>query len=433
MRVRFALTGYLPEIFGGAEVYTHRLAAALQRKGHDVGVVCLDFKHRRGIATDAEFEGISVHRLGFNFAHRSAPLHLLQFFPEIYDEATQWLDAEKPDVVHITNAWYMPAFAMAALHRNIPVVATHVDFVWACRESHFLLPDKSLCVGPPDVDCAGCFPELTAEQWSSFREMRTLMHRLLAEAYVFHHCPCPLMARHVAALGASEDKIGVWPYGVLEGERLQRSGSDIRLAFIGRWNRIKGIDVLLTAMEKVGPSVVLQLFGEQESWNNDSFAEEQGKKAKRLGNVEVMGRFDPAQLPDVLREIDALVLPSIWPENSPVSILEALALGVPVICADGEGMTNIVQHEINGLVFRSRDADDLAVQITRFANDASLRNRLRQGASCVRTIDRDAEDFAQIYQNAAPPTDRQWLDESRKFVQKVREAHNRGDFERGSE
>lgn len=403
MKVHFAITGYLPRIFGGAEVYTQNLARALQARGHEPLVVALDMPDNRGRAIRESFEGVPVQRLGFVLDFRPPPFYALQFYPELFDEARELFARERPDVVHVTNAWFTSAIACAALDLGIPVVATHVDFLWVCRESHLLKRDFTPCPG-----LGGCddYRDMTPAQAAMVKTYRARLMRLLAQAYAFHHCPCPIMARMMIAAGAAEAKVGIWPYGVpgdLAQRALPKTDSDVlRLAFVGRWNRIKGVDVLLDAMERLGDAhpVRLDLYGEQEAWNKDRYGADLAARAQALPNVQVRGRFMPDRVAEVHREIDALVLSSIWPENSPVSMLEALALGTPVICADGEGMTNLVEHGVNGLVFASRDAADLADKIAALADDRALQQRLREGAQCLRTIDEDAEDFERIYANA---------------------------------
>ncbi len=69
---------------------------------------------------------------------------------------------------------------------------------------------------------------------------------------------------------------------------------------------------------------------------------------------------------DVFSNVDCIVVPSIWGENSPLVIHEAQACGIPVITADFGGMKEYVQHHINGLLFKHRNVDSLAEQM-RFA------------------------------------------------------------------
>jgi glycosyltransferase involved in cell wall biosynthesis len=66
---------------------------------------------------------------------------------------------------------------------------------------------------------------------------------------------------------------------------------------------------------------------------------------------------------DVFSNVDCIVVPSIWGENSPLVIHEAQSCKVPVITADFGGMKEYVQHNVNGLLFEHRNANSLAEQM----------------------------------------------------------------------
>jgi glycosyltransferase involved in cell wall biosynthesis len=70
---------------------------------------------------------------------------------------------------------------------------------------------------------------------------------------------------------------------------------------------------------------------------------------------------------DVFNHIDALVVPSIWVENAPLVIHEALQVRLPVITADAGGMAEYINHGVNGLLFKHRDPLSLAVQMETLA------------------------------------------------------------------
>jgi glycosyltransferase involved in cell wall biosynthesis len=89
--------------------------------------------------------------------------------------------------------------------------------------------------------------------------------------------------------------------------------------------------------------------------------------------VEWMGEYRNEEIvPSVFNRCDAVVVPSIWVENSPLVIHEALQARLPVITADAGGMAELVQHEHNGLLFAHRDPSSLAKQMQRFVDDPAF-------------------------------------------------------------
>ena len=127
---------------------------------------------------------------------------------------------------------------------------------------------------------------------------------------------------------------------------------------------------------------LIQAFGELTGkpglriWGRDRGVETAGLKrmAEVLGNnagdrVEWMTEYRNQDIvPDVFDRCDAIVVPSIWAENSPLVIHEALQAGVPVITADYGGMAEYVHHERNGLLFTHRDPASLARQMQRLVD-----------------------------------------------------------------
>ena len=92
----------------------------------------------------------------------------------------------------------------------------------------------------------------------------------------------------------------------------------------------------------------------------------------------------------VLAKIDVLVIPSLWYENSPLTIHEAYLAGIPVIVTDNGGMAELVSDGLSGLHFRRGDVADLRAKIQRFLDEPELHGRLVRGIPAVKTIADDA-------------------------------------------
>jgi glycosyltransferase involved in cell wall biosynthesis len=88
---------------------------------------------------------------------------------------------------------------------------------------------------------------------------------------------------------------------------------------------------------------------------------------RRGGDVEFTGRLEGSALHARVRASRAVVLPSEWYENAPVSVLEAYALGKPVVGARIGGIPELVREGETGACFQSGSADDLAATLGRVA------------------------------------------------------------------
>jgi glycosyltransferase involved in cell wall biosynthesis len=110
------------------------------------------------------------------------------------------------------------------------------------------------------------------------------------------------------------------------------------------------------------------------------------------------GTYNGDQIWDVLAGFDVLVVPSRWYENSPTVILEAFAMGIPVIASRLGSMPELVTHEESGLLFEKDDTKDLQAQIKRLLDEPDLLPRLRVGIPTVPTIDDEVGEFYAHYQ-----------------------------------
>ncbi|HSX21349.1 MAG TPA: glycosyltransferase family 4 protein [Gaiellaceae bacterium] len=157
------------------------------------------------------------------------------------------------------------------------------------------------------------------------------------------------------------------------------------LAFAGRLTAQKSLEVALGALAKVvGVSLVIAGEGDQ----HDALE----RTAGELGvsdRVRFLGSESRVRVLELFRAADAAVLSSSW-ENFPHSVVEALAVGTPVIATRVGGVEEVVHDEENGLLVAAGDVDALAGAIRRYFDDDALRERLHAAASAsVREYDRE--------------------------------------------
>lgn len=93
--------------------------------------------------------------------------------------------------------------------------------------------------------------------------------------------------------------------------------------------------------------------------------------AQRYPEAELRGWHDQDGVADAMRNARTLVFPSLWYEGQPLTVLEALALGTPVIVSDGCAGRDSVRHGETGLWFRRGDADDLAAAMAQLRHDGT--------------------------------------------------------------
>jgi glycosyltransferase involved in cell wall biosynthesis len=115
------------------------------------------------------------------------------------------------------------------------------------------------------------------------------------------------------------------------------------------------------------------------------------------GSVTFVGKYDHDELAHYISEVDWVVIPSIWWENSPLVIQEAFHFGRPVICSNIGGMAEKVADGVNGLHFRVNDASDLAAVMQKAVESPGLWERLREGIRPVHSMEDHARTLSSLY------------------------------------
>jgi glycosyltransferase involved in cell wall biosynthesis len=171
-----------------------------------------------------------------------------------------------------------------------------------------------------------------------------------------------------------------------------------RFGFFGQFNPYKGADVVLQAMAILNKAATaassseggsvdarlpdetphLWIHGANLDLQEGTFQNRFHELVEQAGDsVTLVGRYDHRDLPALMDNIDWVIVPSIWWENSPLVIQEAFMYRRPVICSDIGGMAEKVRDGTDGLHFRAGDPSDLAETITRAVTDPELWSRLR--------------------------------------------------------
>ena len=128
------------------------------------------------------------------------------------------------------------------------------------------------------------------------------------------------------------------------------------------------------------------------------------RSGKLRDNVRFVGRLPRTELLDLLRSTDVSVLTSIWPENEPVTLLEAIASGTAQIATRIGGNVGLVEHGKSGFLVTPNNAAELVEAMHRYIVEPNLaaehgaRNRERRGEfDEARTIDSWKQDWLQMF------------------------------------
>lgn len=410
MRVLQVAHALPPATYGGTELYARDLAAALAERGHEVGVAAV-----RG--ADAEIPGVETFALP-DPEGETAPGVGERALSAVRRRRTDRRFAElladfDPDAVHCQHFKHLSAsIPELCAEREIACVATLHDFWTVCHREQLYRPEGRPCSGPESVGkCAECYRRVKMEDARATDggtvvasgddraevARRTAHLRRALEATDQLVAPSDFLRETFVEFGTAPDRIERCRNGIEVG-RFEDTGFDpdgpLRVGYAGRITERKGVHLLVEAIREV-PDAELHVFGRFDPESNPYHA----RLAAAAGDRTTF-RGWYADRPTPYREVDALVLPSVWYENSPLVIQEAFASGVPVVTADAGGMAELVADGEDGLTFLTGDADALAAELRRLAADPSLVADLRAGVEEPKPLADHAAEIEAVYADA---------------------------------
>ena len=364
---------YPPQVVGGAELIAHYQAKLLKQRGYKVIVFAgknTPGGDRYSVQPDI-YEGVPVFRAclwpqdyqmeGVNFSH-----------PQIDTRFNSLLDAFTPDVVHMHNlAGLSAGIIHTAKRRGIKTILTLHDYWGFCFKNTLLKRGDEIC--RDYTRCAECMPLVSDGNGPHIpiRMRQDFLKLQLSDVDVFVS-PSLYLAEAYVRAGIPIEKMKVIWNGIDVNRfssvtKTPRVGT-VRYTFIGHFGVHKGIDVFLDALEtrRFSERISVNLVGHGDLTTHIR------KRAAALGLssiVKFWGSVNHSKIEEVFRETDVLILPSIWPENQPVSITEAMATRTPVIASAIGGIPELVIHGYNGYLFRPGSGADLAAKMSEFIDN----------------------------------------------------------------
>lgn len=307
----------------------------------------------------------------FNFANRD---------PRLPRELTRLLHELKPDIVHFHHYAVLGVEAFEIVRRALPgarIVLTLHEFLAICHHFGQMVtrPDLHLCRRATDQRCAACFPDIAPSDFFLRRRyVRGFFERV--DQFV---APSAFLAERYVQWGVPAERMAVLE-NVLPGAARpaapRRRGEALLVGFFGQISKLKGIGVLLGAAEALAAqgcdSVQFAVYGDASAQPEVFRAEVEARLKAAGSNVSFHGAYEHDEVDALMAGVDAVLVPSIWWENSPLVIEEALRARRPVICSDIGGMAEKVRDGIDGFHFRAGSALALAGLLRRLAAEPAL-------------------------------------------------------------
>lgn len=330
-------------LFNGEENVVHQIDALLRKN---------DITTKLWMRSSRDIEN--------SFVAKAKASTLGVYNPYAYRDTLDMLLEFQPDVVHAHNIYplFSPAALAACRERNVPVVMSLHNQGLTCPKSDHLRNGSicEKCVGGKEYHCAlnNCRGNMLESIAYAARFGAARKLGLLTKNVTLFLGMTEFARKRLVDNGYPEDRVKVLPNKVELPQATVDPGAGEYVAFAGRLSPEKGINVLLGAAGKVSTAQV-HLAG--------SGPDEESLKSIASENVTFRGRIAVDEMSDFYRKAKFLVLPSICFEMCPLTILEAMSHGLPVIASRIGGLGELVDDGETGYLFEPGNDEELAYKM----------------------------------------------------------------------
>ena len=378
---------------GGSESYMLYLADHLKKLGHEVEFFGMyDENNTVGNSKGLYTQNMDFHSKGLSrFLY---PFKIIYSF-EAKKKIMQVIDDFKPDIVHMNNINFQltPSIIYGIKKKNIPLVQTVHDYQMICP-NHLLYnftknEPCEKCVGGSHLGCIKnkCIHGSTVKSILGVIEAKLYSWRSTYKKVDLFICPSNFLENKL--LSAKDYYKGKTKtiHNFIDKDKFSstESNEDSYIVYVGRLSKEKGIENI-AATAKLLPNLKFTVAG---SGPDEDIL-------KGIPNVTLAGFLTGDKLTELLGNAKVLLLPSVCYENCPLSILEAHAMGVPVVTMNSGGMAELVKDGVNGSLVNEPTPEGIALKLKEIFEDHELYNTLKENCKTEKDNILSVKDYADI-------------------------------------
>jgi glycosyltransferase involved in cell wall biosynthesis/GT2 family glycosyltransferase len=403
-RIVHLVHGWPPFQHAGTELYAYWLVQQ-QQASHPVAVYArsADPARMEGEAVELFDDGVRVRLITNNFTARNPLRRNALRDPILEPDFARFLDAEKPDLLHIHHlAGHAFSLARVGKRLGIPIVLQIQDWWFLCARVNLFDRDGNRCTGPSAAKCARC---ATLTKLPPAAITNRLLHaaRRSAARAAIRACDAYVVGSNAirddyvrAGLIPASKPIHVIPYGVRVAAPSTRRGPaqrPLRFGYVGSIAPHKGLHVVVDAMRGINPSQAsLRVWGDA-----TAFPEYVADLERRGNGIIFEGRFEEDEKPRVFASMDILLVPSIGLESFGLAAREAMTCGVPVIASEGGALSEMFTPGECGELFPAGDSEAIRRLINRLIDDPGIIDRWSARLPHPKRDDVHAAEIEQVY------------------------------------
>jgi len=367
---------------GGPERHISKISKILEAKGHQA--IPFSMQDERNEPTP--YAKYFVSRVDFN-----SPMSLgdkLRMVPRViyFLEAREKIEAlirkVKPDIAHLHNIAHQisPSILHSFKKFDLPVIQTLHDYKLICPTYRMVVEGRicERCKGHQYYQAVLQRCNKGSFSFSLLNCVEMYIHKFsqIYEKNVdLFVAPSSFLHNKIIEFGINGKKVVHVPNFIdVEGYSPKYNGENY-LIYFGRVSREKGLFTLVQAMRDIKASKLF-IIGEGELKKDL----EKYILQENIASIKFLGHIKGERLKTTIRNSLFTILPSEWYENCPYSILEAFALGKPVIGSNIGGIPELIEDGVDGLLFKPGNSEELSEKIAYLINRPRLREQMGKNA-----------------------------------------------------
>lgn len=396
MKILIVNTFYYPNMKGGAEQSAKLLAENLAKRGHEVGVFCIDSKESEPSIENINGVKVFRHNSGnfnlYGFSYDKKNLTKAEKIKQklicYYNKKTikcfgEFIDKFKPDIIH-TNSTYGISNLIwkTAYERNVPVVHT-------IRDTGIISPvTYGHKVNKAVLDIYRMYIKYTSQfvlgvtSPSNYTLSTSLINNNFRNAVVKK---CIFNSVQIDDEKLSE---------IIEIKK-QRDSDFFKFIFAGRLVEIKGIVHLIESFNQLNmDNTELHICGE------GALLDYVKKESEKNSRIIVHGKLNNEELSKVYDECDIAIVPSMWPEPFGRVVIESNLHALPTIVSDCGGMPEIISNTKAGIVYKNGNNSELVNIMKEYCNRDKIKSNFEniKNNIGIYSIERQIDSFEEVYQ-----------------------------------
>lgn len=385
---------------GGSEKYYFDLANLLEENGHEVAFFSM--KDEKNIKTNNKEYFVEAIDLNSNNKLKALDVIYSKNNKKKMEEA---LNDFKPDIVHLNNfqRQLSASIIKPILKRNIPIIFTAHDVQAICPAITMLDGNKDICEECKNGKYCNCIKKKCVKNSTAKSILGAIEGKYYRKNKIYtkkiNHIitPSEFYKTKFIEDGTNQNKVSAL-HNFIDIEKYNIDTQDDGYAlYFGRLSKEKGIINLIKAFSKTEFGNLF-IAGEGEEKEN---IEAMIKQENLQNRVKLLGHLNKEKMNETIKNCKFVVVPSIWYENCPYSILETLAIGKPVIGANIGGIPELVIDNETGLLYKHDNIEELTNKMNKLFKNTDLvqkmSNNAKKCAASRYSKEKYYEDIIKIY------------------------------------